>query len=152
MRKFAANYLVSEDGLFLKNSIVVAEENGTAIQYIDTEGDLNEIAQLIFHNGILLAGFTFLKTNDACQFSKADSLIQAFEGQIEVSIQNLVELGKRVQVQFPEIKIPEILNKITVALASGGYIKENIPGIFLLMSVDLVGLRFTQKSRLKKIL
>lgn len=30
MKKLAANYLIAEDGKFLKNGIVVAEDNGTA--------------------------------------------------------------------------------------------------------------------------
>lgn len=153
MKKNAANYLVSEDGVFLKNGIVIADENGTAVQYIDTKGDLNEIAQLTFHNGILMAGFTFLKTNEAFPISATDPLIQSVEGQNEISIQNLIELGKQAQVQFPEMTIPEILNRISHELLSeGSYTKKNRSGIFLLMGVDLIGLRFTPKSRLKKIL
>ena len=50
MRKFTANYLVTASGTFLKNGIVIAEENGTAIEFIDTTGDLKEIAQLTFYN------------------------------------------------------------------------------------------------------
>lgn len=152
MRKFTANYLVSEDGIFLKNGIVVAGDSGTAVQYIDTKGDLREMEQLSFHNGILMAGFTFLNKTDASPVSEADPLIRPVEGQAEVSIQNLIELGKQAQVQFPEMKIPEIMVKIKEALTNGGFIKETIPGIFLLMSVDLAGLRFTPKSQLKKIL
>jgi hypothetical protein len=51
------------------------------------------------------------------------------------------------------MKIPEIIQEMTAFLLSGGhFLKQNIPGIFLLMGVDLTGLHFTPKSRLKKIL
>lgn len=158
MRKLAANYVVSVNGDFLKNGIVVADEDGTVAEYIDTKGDLTEIAQLIFYNGILIAGFTFVRINAEIQVSETDHAIQSFivqsiTGQKQLSIQNLIELAKQVQDQFSELKIPEIIHEIIeVLLLVGGFSKEKIPGIFLLTGNDLVGLHFTPKSRLKKIL
>ena len=58
MRKFAANYVVSYTGEFLKNGIVIIEDDGTDIRIINTNGDLMESEQLIFYNGILLTGYT----------------------------------------------------------------------------------------------
>jgi hypothetical protein len=158
MRKFAANYLVSEDGVYFKNGILVAGEDGFAIKYIDTKGDLREAEQLIFYNGILMAGYLFSKTNETSTDSESDQSFKSFvfqfvTGATKLSIQNLIDLGKQVQVQFPEMKIPEIMNKIKeVLLTNGGFTKENIPGIFLLTVVDLPELQFTSKSQLKKIL
>jgi len=158
MKKLAANYVVSEAGIFLKNGIIVAGEDGFAIEYIDTKGDLREIALLTFHNGILMAGFTFVKNNTTIPASESEHsvrsvVLRSVEGQNQVSIQNLIELGKQVQDQFPEMKIPEIMNEISeVLLTNGGFSKEKIPEIFLLIGTDLVGLDFTPKSRLKKII
>lgn len=157
MKKFAANYLISENGVFLKNGVLVVGEDGLALQYIDTKGDLRETEQLIFYNGVLMTGCMYIKTNAATKNSEHNQkfrliVLQSLAGLTSISIHNLIDLGKQVQFLFPEMKIPEILNEISsVLLTSGGYTKENIVGTFLLKEVDLLGLRFTPKSRLKKI-
>lgn len=158
MRKFTANYLVTDTGVFLKNGIVLAGEDEPAAQYIDTQGDIREVEQLIFHNGILLSGYQFTRTNTRQPVSNAvqsfpSFVLQAVEGSTQISIQELIELCKLLQVQFPEMKIPEIINGTSeIFLAEGGFIKETLPGIYLISSVDLLEMHFTPKSRLKKIL
>ena len=158
MRKFAANYLISDTGVLLKNGIVIAGEDGLIARYIDTQGDLREVEQLIFHNGILMGGCQFTKINTSKPGSTSGNpfhsfMLQAVAGSTQFSIHNLVDLGKQLQLQFPEMKIPAIMNEISeILLADGVFIKESIPGIYLLSSVDLVELHFTPQSRLKKIL
>jgi hypothetical protein len=158
MRKFAANYLISEAGIFLKNGVIASDDDGTTVQYYDTKGDLRESSQLIFHNGILIAGYMFVKTKSVLTVSDSDSLIRSFVlqsviGLSQISIYELIELGKLVQNQFQEMKIPEILIEITEILQTyGGFSKENLPGVFLLIGADLSQLHFTPKTRLKKIL
>ena len=72
---------------------------------------------------------------------------------IPFSLEDLINLGKQVQDRFPEMKIPAILNGISeVLLIDGEFTKENQPGIYLITGIDLVELRFTLKSRIKKIL
>ncbi len=156
MKKFAANFLVSQDGSFLKNGIVEADEAGKVIRVVDTKGDLREAAQLTFHNGILIAGFVFVKDSDIMIPVQAEFhsfAYQLFSHLEQINLQNLVEAGTQIQVQFPEMNIPEILNEISDFLVeSGSYRKETIPGIFLLVGADLFQLRFTSQCRLKKIL
>jgi hypothetical protein len=158
MRKFAANYLVSEDGEFLKNGVVVASDDGTVLKFVDTKGDLRETEQLIFHNGILMSGCTFAKTNASFAGSSNDQpfrsfVLQSVARSTQLSIHDLIDLGKLVQLQFPEMKIPAILHEISVTLLTdGGFVKETIPGIYLLTGTDLVELRFTPNCKLKKIL
>ena len=157
MRKFAAHYLVSDGGVFLKNGMALGEENGIIAQYIDTTGDLKEVEQLVFHNGILMAGFMLTK-NHAIQPvwvpEKAfrSLVIESTAGLLQLSIQNFIDLGKQLQDQFPGMKIPAIMNEIwEVLLAEGGFEKRTMPELYLLTGVDLVELHFTPKSRLKKI-
>ncbi len=156
MRKFAANYLVADTGDYLKNGIVVVGEDGFSLEYIDTKGDLREIAQLTFLNGILMAGCTFIKTKAANSGSDQpfESLIMNFLAESnQFSLHELIDLGKQIQLQFPTFKIPEIMNKITSILQiEGGFSKEPKSGIYLITGVDLVNLHFSPKSRLKKIL
>lgn len=156
MRKFAANYVLSANGEFLKNGIVVADEDGFITQFIDTKGDLREIAQLTFLNGILMAGTLFIKANTANFDSDQpfESLVIKSATELtQFSIPETIDLAKQVQHQFPEIKIPEILNRITTILQTrAGFSMEITPGIYLLSGTDLVNLHFTSKSKLKKIL
>jgi hypothetical protein len=158
MKKLAANYLVSETGKFLKNGILVAEEDGTAVEFIDTEGNLDEIALLSFHNGILISGFSFHRINAESTGSKSihflSTTISQFVAELpQISIHELIEIGKQVQMQFPEMKIPEILSELNSFFTESGHFrKERIPGIFLLIGANLLELHFTAKSRLKKIL
>ncbi len=158
MRKFAANYLISDTGMFLKNGIVIAEENGTVVQYIDIADDLKEIAGLIFHNGILIAGCNFLRLNSPIPISETSDpimtlVLKAVEGKSLFTLLNLIDLGKKIQEQFPDMKIPGILKEITdILLSNGGFIKKYVPGIFLLIGVDLPRLRFKPTTKLKRIL
>lgn len=158
MKKFAANYLISASGTFLKNGIVVAAEDGRAIEFIDTTGDLHEIAQLTFLNGILCPNFRFVKCRSDLNTFTGDQSIQSLVLQLlanhsEVSIQHLFEAGVTIQEHFSEITIPELWNEITaVLLAEDRFSKHDEAGIFLWIGVDLVNLHFTSKSRLKKIL
>lgn len=155
MKKFAANYLVADSGNYLKNGIVVVGEDGFAVQYIDTKGDLREIAQLSFLNGILMAGCIFVKIKTANSGSDKpfeSTVMNLVAESIQFSIQDMIGLGKQIQLQFPEMKIPEIMNGIKeFLLTTGGFTKENIAGIFLLTGVDLVNLHFTSNCRLRKI-
>ncbi len=153
MKKLAANYIVSDAGKLLKNGILLAGEDGVAHEFIDTQGDLDEIAQLTFHNGILISGSTFRRINSESLFlSPEGSFICSLTAGVEqISLHNLVELGKQVQAQFPEMTIPEIMDSLNSVL-NRQFRKESIPGIFLLIGSDLPGMHFTHKSRLKKIL
>ena len=156
MKKFSANYLISDTGAFLKNGIIVCSDEGDSLEYIDTTNDLKEIAQLAFYSGILMANFSWVKSVTSAldtpnNQSIKSVLIQQVAGQSQVSIQNLIELAIQIQLQFPLMKINEIFHEINCVLSNEGFSKQNISGIFLLNGVDLVGMKFTLNSRLKKI-
>lgn len=158
MKKFAANYLVSNTGKFLKNGIIVVTDEGVAVEFIDPGDDLREIAQLIFLNGILITNFRFIRVHsdfhDNVSVSPLESrIIQLITDFKDVSIQNVIEVGMQIQVQFPEMTIPQILIEITNSLLNDGrFSGMNVPGIYLLSGVNLSELRFTPRSKLKKIL
>jgi len=156
MSKFAANYVLSGKGDFLKNGIVITGNDGNVSEYVDTRGDLDEIAQLSFHNGIMLAGFTFLKTSVEIHVSETDLPIRSYIFHIikelnQLSVPQWIEIAKQVQEQFPSMKIPEIIQQLNeVLITNGGFVKEDAPGIYLI-NANLVEMHFTAKSRLKKI-
>lgn len=158
MRKFAANYLVSDTGGFLKNGMAIAGEDGHIVQYMDTRGDLREVERLSFHNGILMGAYKFSKTVASQPFSLSEQSFQSMALQSigefnQLTIQDHIDWCKKLQVQFPQMKIPVIMNEMEEILrAEGGFTKETLSGIYLLTGVDLVNLHFTTRSRLKKIL
>jgi hypothetical protein len=157
MRKFTANYLISDSGDFLKNGIVVSEDDGTVLQYIDTSGDLKEIAGLSFHNGILIGGLNFSRPNESIRTSYPkhpvfEVFIKLFWGLSSISIRDFVEFGKQIQKKFPEMKIPEIMKELSdILLLNAGFRKEKVPGIYLLTGTDLPQLRFKPITKLKRI-
>jgi hypothetical protein len=158
MRKFAANYLVSDAGKFLKNGIVIATEEGEAVEFIEPGDDLREIAQLIFFNGILITNCRFVRSiSDFIDNNSAGPLesliIQSTSGLHEMTIQQVFETGMKVQLQFPEMTIPQILDEISNGLLKNGrFSRMNVPGIYLLSGVNLPELKFTPGSKLKKLL
>jgi hypothetical protein len=158
MKKFQANYLISDKGNLLKNGIVVAEDDGAILQYIDVSDDLIELAGTSFHNGILIAAFCFSKFNSSDQMRDSDHpiislVMKLVEGKTNLSIQDFVELAKQIQEEFAEMKIPEILKEISDALILyAGFVKEDLPEIFLLTGVDLPQLRFKTSTKLRRIL
>lgn len=153
MKKLAANYIVSDTGKLLKNGIMLAGEDGIAYEFIDTKGDLDEMAQLTFHNGILIPGNTFsrIKSESLSWGPEGSFICSLIAGVEQISLHNLIETGKQVQAQFPEMKIPEIMDSLNSVL-DRQFRKESVPGIFILIGSDLPGLHFTHKSHLKKIL
>ena len=156
MKKFAANYVISGSGALLKNGIVIANDEGIASEYIDTNGDLDEMALLSFHNGIALAGFIYVKTTAEIPVPVTDPPVRLFlfqkaKEQSKLLVQQWLEVAKQVQEKFAEMKIPEIVSQINdILVLNGGYIKEDAPGIYII-NADLAGLHFTPKSRLKRI-
>ncbi len=158
MRKFAANYVITDSGELLKNGIVIADDDGSVLEYIDTDGQLQEIARLEFHNGILLGGFTFVKVREALPVFDFDSrfsslILPEISGMNEISILKWLDICKKIPVLFPDMIITEIMRGITDILGTdGGFRKENTPGIYLLTGSDLIVLKLTMNCRLKRIL
>jgi hypothetical protein len=158
MKKFAANYVVTRSGVFLKNGILIAEDDGTVLEYIDTQGNLEEKAQLIFYNGILMAGFTFVKVREPLPVFDFDHrfsslVLPELEGKNEISILKWLEICKQIPMYFPDMIITEIFKEITnIFCSEGGFRKEENPGIYLLTGSDLMVLKLTGNCRLKRIL
>jgi len=149
MKKFAANYVISDSGELLKNGIILAEDEGSVLEYIDTEGDLQEIARLEFHNGILLGGFTFVKVREAVPMMDFDSrfssiILPEISGMNEISILKWLDICKKIPALFPDMMITKIMRGITDILCTdGGFRKEDTPGIYLLTGSDLIVLKLT---------
>ena len=158
MKKFAANYLISETGTFLKNGLVVLTDDGEVLEIVDTKGNLEEMAQLTFLNGILIPNFRLVKALPLSQqlndeFSVRSLIIRLADGLTEIALNQCVEFAVQIQEQFSGLTIPEIFEKLdAILLTDCGFSKQYISGLFLLKGTDLVSLHFTSGYRLKMIL
>jgi len=57
MKRFAAQYIITNSGPPLKRSVVTTEDDGTIISVENKEGNLNEEHSIEFYNGIIVPGF-----------------------------------------------------------------------------------------------
>ncbi len=57
MKRFSAQYIITNTGTPLKRAIITAGEDGTIISVEDTLGDLQEKHSVEFYNGIIIPGF-----------------------------------------------------------------------------------------------
>lgn len=57
MKRFSAQYIITDSGTPLKRAIVTTEDDGTVVNVEDTLGDLQEKHSVEFHNGIIIPGF-----------------------------------------------------------------------------------------------
>src|SRR5450759_881 len=57
MRRFSAQYIITNSGIPLKRAVITTEDDGTIINVEDTSGNLKEKHSVEFHNGIIIPGF-----------------------------------------------------------------------------------------------
>jgi cytosine/adenosine deaminase-related metal-dependent hydrolase len=57
MKRFSAQYIITNDGPSLKRSVITSEDDGTILSIEDTGGNLEEKHSVEFHNGIIIPGF-----------------------------------------------------------------------------------------------
>jgi len=57
MKRFSAQFIITNSAAILKRGIVTVEDNGTIRGVEDTSGDLKETDSVEFHNGIIIPGF-----------------------------------------------------------------------------------------------
>lgn len=57
MKRFSAQYIITNISAPLKRGIITTEDDGTIISIEDTSGDLLESASVEFYNGIIIPGF-----------------------------------------------------------------------------------------------
>jgi cytosine/adenosine deaminase-related metal-dependent hydrolase len=57
MKRFSAQYVITNCGPTLKRPLITTEDDGTILSIEDTGGFLQEKASVEFHNGIIIPGF-----------------------------------------------------------------------------------------------
>ena len=57
MKRFSAQYIITNSGTPLKRAVITTEDDGIILSIEDTGGNLREKYSLEFHNGIIIPGF-----------------------------------------------------------------------------------------------
>ncbi|MDO9066465.1 MAG: hypothetical protein Q7U96_05215, partial [Chloroflexota bacterium] len=57
MKRFSAQYIITNSGPPLKRAMITTEDDGTILSIEDTGGDLEEKHSVEFYNGIIIPGF-----------------------------------------------------------------------------------------------
>ena len=57
MKRFSAQYVITNSSPVLKRAVITGEDDGTVISVEDTSGELKEKHSVEFHNGIIIPGF-----------------------------------------------------------------------------------------------
>jgi cytosine/adenosine deaminase-related metal-dependent hydrolase len=57
MKRFAAQYVITNSGPVLKRAVIEVGEDGRILNIYDTQGKLDEIHSVEFYNGIIIPGF-----------------------------------------------------------------------------------------------
>lgn len=57
MRRFSAQYIITNTGPALKRAVITTTDDGKIISIEDTQGNLKETYSVEFHNGIIIPGF-----------------------------------------------------------------------------------------------
>ena len=99
MRKLSADYIFTSVDQPLKRGILVLEDDGTVLDVIDTHGDLKEMANLEFYNGILVPGFVNCHVH--LEFSRARNSFPMHTG-ISGFIESMISIRRKMPDNIDE--------------------------------------------------
>jgi hypothetical protein len=132
MKRFAAQYVVTNSGPLLKRSVVTVEDNGTIVSVTDNAGVLTEEHSTEFHNGIIIPG---------------------------TNITILEEL-KALQLTLPEIPLEDLIRHAAInSHAVPGdseqlveIIQGRKPGLLLIQDLDLQKMKLLPESYITRLI
>ena len=164
MKKYAAHWLFSGNSSPIQKGIVEVDRLGKISQVIQPKGDLQEMAALEFHNGIICPGFINLFEHyTATEFFAFFPELEKFEELITFppsTDQELLKWMKAIHGQQKELKLENLIRifcfesaKIANKLQTLGTIEPGKqPGLYLIYNMDYQNLRLTENSKLKKLI
>lgn len=158
MKKYAANYILTESNVLLKNSIIISDDSINISSIINTEGELRETERMEFCNGIITSGFKYERSTnniDSKSYNEYSSSINFdfYISRKSISIDDFIEICKNYQELHKHLTIPEIINQINENLEKDyGFVKTKSQGAYLIKGLDLPELKFLKTTKIKKLL
>lgn len=137
MRRFSAQYVITNTGPALKRAVITTEDDGRIISIEDTEGVLQESYSVEFHNGIIIPGFV----NCHChlELSGMKGMIKKGEG-----------LGKFIEQIRTKRKISEEKSLSSIRFADAGMYQNGVSLCADICNTDDT-FELKKKSRIKYI-
>jgi hypothetical protein len=132
MKRFAAQYIFTNNGPPLKRAVITVNDDGTIVGVTDNAGDLIEAHSTEFHNGIIIPGM------DLKILGKLKSLQSDFP---EISLQDLIRSAEDCRVKTTGEKLQSAI------LESG-----KKPGLLLIQDLDLQNLRLLPESFITRLI
>ena len=145
LRKFSSNYIFCNPSRFLKNGIIILDEENRVIDIIDNQGNLQEEAKLEYYNGILIPGLIGNHFH-----SDPDPIVFKYE-QHEGNILAFNRLLRCQQIN-PFINLFDILNSEServLGFKYRGFEKGSITGVNLIENANLAELKLMPGSKLR---
>ncbi len=124
MKKISAHYIFPFVSAPLKKGIIVINNEGIILEITDTGGQLRESDRLEFHNGIIIPGIEGLT----------------------------IDILRQRQHEMPDAHLNDILKSFAAeSERPQGFVSGQKATFLLISPLDMVNLRLTEKSKLKKL-
>ena len=164
MKKFAAHFVFPGNSAPIPKGIVETDTDGTILRLIHPRNDLQELAGMEFHNGILCPAFVSLPDpfSPDLFFSYFPELkvFESFLPDMPTGEKRILEWMKAIQLTAGRSSLEQLIRQFTYEPARiGGRLNElgtlapgKRPGLILIYKMDYRNLRLSKDSRLKRLI
>ncbi|MGE4585781.1 MAG: hypothetical protein AB7D05_00380 [Mangrovibacterium sp.] len=163
-RCFAAHMVFPVCCAPIPRGIIETEEDGSVIRLIRPQGQLSELARMEFHSGILCPLFAgiFPEYPDT-RLPQLPPALQAYSRLLPPAgygHRRTLEWMKAIQQQHPGMSLEQLIRLFTLESRQADHNTRskatleagNRPGILLISGLDLIRMRLSPASRLKKLI
>lgn len=164
MKKFAAHFVFPVSSAPLAKGIVEVDSSGKITQLIVPHRNLEEMAGMEFHNGIICPGFVNLF--DEFSLPKFFSLfpeLKEYESlfpEHHSGDRGILEWMKAIQLKDAKLSLTHLIRLFTLESAKAIDLQNELgslepgkqPGLLLIYNMDYQKLQLTENSRLKRLI
>jgi len=155
MRKISANYILAPQGRWLKNGIIVLDDNLQITELIDTKGVMREIPKLEFYSGILTPAFV----NAHChlELSHLRNKIRSLDGGLPDFVSQIMKMRSEQTSQLEIAKAArradiEMFNNGIAAVAdisntTDSFDVKNSSSIYYHTFIEILGVESSKKEK-----
>jgi len=164
MNRLAAHFIFPLTSSPVAKGMIEVDDDGTIVSLHHPEGELREMAGMVFYNGIICPGFIDLFTE-----FPSDKLFEYLPGFLKYKVmfpfnrtgdKGVFEWIKAVQLSDDEISLEELLRLFILEPArilkrqeeSGTLAPGKRPGLMLIDRMDYRNLRLSPDSRVKRLI
>jgi cytosine/adenosine deaminase-related metal-dependent hydrolase len=164
IRRIAAHFVFPVSSSPIAKGMIEVDHDGTIVSLVNPEGELREMAGMVFHNGIICPGFIDLfREFPSNKLFERFPRFRKYEAAMPIGRtgdQGILEWMKTIQLSVCEISLEELFRLFILEPAKvlkredelGTLDPGKRPGILLIDRMDYRNLRLSQDSRVKKLI